>query len=98
MWTYPEWGYPVYNTWELGIDDATLDFTQLKYYAQDTDVLLNELDKLLTHGLLSEETRQIIKDAVNPIMGEDPNIDYRHYRVKMALYLFLISPDYVISK
>jgi uncharacterized protein (DUF1800 family) len=98
LWTYPEWGYPVYNTWDLGIEEATLDFTRLNYLAKDPEVLINELDKLFTHGLLSDETRQIIKDAVNPIMGNDPDIDYMHYRVKMALYLLLISPDYAISK
>ncbi len=98
LWTYPNWDYPIYNTWDLGIENATLDFTRLEYYARDSEVLINELDKLLTHGLLSDETRQIIKDAIDPIAGTDPNIDYMFYRVKLALYLFMISPDYVISK
>ncbi len=98
LWTYPNWGYPILNTWDLGLEDATLDFTALKYYAKDPEVLINELDKLFTHGLLSDETRQIIKDAIDPISGNDPSIDYLFYRVKMAVYLLLISPDYAISK
>jgi uncharacterized protein (DUF1800 family) len=98
LWTYPELGYSIYDTYGLGLDDTILDFTTLKYYAQDTEVLINELDKLFTHGLLSQETRQTIKTAVDPIMGSDPNIDYMHYRVKMAIYLLLISPDYTILK
>jgi hypothetical protein len=99
LWTYPQFGYPVYNTWNLGIDqDATLDFTTLKYFARDSEVLINQLDKLFTHGLLSNETRQVIRQAVDPIAGTEPGIDYELYRVKMALYLLLVSPDYAIFK
>lgn len=99
LWTYPQYGYPVYNTWNLGIEqDATLDFTTLKYFARDSEVLINQLDKLFTHGLLTSETRQAIKQAVDPIEGTEPGIDYELYRVKMALYLLLISPDYAILK
>lgn len=99
LWTYPDYGYPVYNTWGLGIDPhATLDFTYYKYLARDSEVIINELDKLFTRGQLSIETRQTIKTALDSIQGSDPNIDYMHYRVKMAMYLFLISPDYAILK
>jgi uncharacterized protein (DUF1800 family) len=98
LWTYPNWDYPVYNTWDLGIEDAKLNFDALKYMAKDSEVLINYLDKLFTHGLLSDETRQVIKTAIDPITGSDPEIDYMFYRVKMALYLVLISPDYTILK
>ena len=98
LWTYPDWGYSMFETWNLGIEEATLDFTALKYYAKDSEVLINQLDKLFTHGLLSDETRALMKDAIDPIIGSDPDIDYMHYRVKMALYLLLISPDYAIIK
>lgn len=97
LWTYPQW-YPIYDTWELGIEETTLDFEALKYYAKDSEVLINQLDKLFTHGLLSHETRQIIKDAIDPINGTEPDIDYMFYRVKLGLYLILISPDYAIIK
>lgn len=99
LWTYPEWDYPVLNVWEIDWDQNTrLDFTRLKYLARDSEVLINELDKLFTRGQLSAETRNDIKAAVDPIYGNDPNIDYMHYRVKMALYLILVSPDYAILK
>jgi len=96
-WTYPEY-FSVLNTWELGIEDTPLDFEALKYYAKDSEVLINQLDKLFTRGLLSEETRELIIEAVDLIIGNDQNIDYMHFRVKMALYLILISPDYAILK
>lgn len=99
LWTYPEWNYPLFNNWSLEWDQNTrLDFTRLKYLTRDSEVLINELDKLFTRGQLSPETRAAIKAAVDPINGLDPNIDYMHYRVKMALYLILVSPDYAILK
>ncbi|ULC60818.1 DUF1800 domain-containing protein [Flaviramulus sp. BrNp1-15] len=96
-WTYPQW-YSILNTWDLGLENTPLDFEALKYYAKDSEVLVNQLDKLFTRGQLSNETKQIIIDAVDPINGTNTNVDYMHNRVKMALYLILISPDYVILK
>lgn len=88
----------LFDVWGLGIENATLDYEDLKYYAKDIDVLLNRLDKLFTHGQLSEETRQIIKTALIPIDGPEPTIDYAYFRVKMAIYLMMISPDYAIKR
>lgn len=97
-WTYID-SYPIYEVWEIDWEDnAKLNFDALKYWAKEPEVLINYLDKLFTHGLLSNETRIIIKDAITPIQGDDTNIDYMHYRVKLALYLLLISPDYAIIK
>jgi hypothetical protein len=95
--TSPEWS-SIFETWGLGIEDSSLNFDELKYWAKEPEVLINQLDKLFTHGLLSNETRIIIRDAITPIQGTDTSIDYMYYRVKMALYLLLISPDYAIIK
>lgn len=95
-WTYPQY-YSVLNTWDLDLKGAALDFEKLKYYAKDSEVLINQLDKLFTRGQLSDETRQLMISAINPLTGYG-NVDYLHYRVKMALYLILISPDYAILK
>lgn len=96
--TYPEW-YPIFENWDINWEDnARLDFEALKYWAKDPEVLLNRLDKLFTHGLLSDDTKNIIVAAITPIQGSDPNVDYMHYRVKMALYLLFVSPEYNILK
>jgi len=95
--TSPVWT-SIFETWNLELDDPRLEFESLKYWAKDPEVLINHLDKLFTQGLLSQETRVIIRDAITPIQGNDPNIDYMYYRVKMALYLVFISPDYAIQK
>jgi uncharacterized protein (DUF1800 family) len=98
LWTYPNWGYPVLDTWSLGLEGVTLDFDALKYFAQEPEVLVNQLDKIFTRGQLSDETRETIINALTPIQGNDPYVDYNFYRVKMGLHLILISPDYTILK
>jgi uncharacterized protein (DUF1800 family) len=67
------------------------DYEWLKEDAQDSEVLLNKLDLLFTHGTLSSETREIIKTAVD----EYNNVNDR---IHLATYLIMISPDYVILK
>lgn len=97
-WTNPRW-YEVLRTWGLELEGTPLDFEGLKYYAKDSEVLVNQLDKLFTRGQLSDETKQIIVDAVEPIVnGWGEEVQYTDLRVKMALYLLMISPDYVILK
>ncbi|WOD43616.1 DUF1800 domain-containing protein [Hwangdonia lutea] len=97
LWTYPQY-YSVLNTWDLDIEDTPLDFEVLKYFAKDSEVLVNQLDKLFTHGQLSDETKRVITEAVDGIENFGGDFDYEFYRVKMALYLILISPDYAILK
>jgi len=97
-WTNPRW-YDVLRTWGLELEDTPLDFEGLKYYAKDSEVLVNQLDKLFTRGQLSDETKQIIVDAVEGITrGWGDDVQYTDLRVKMALYLVMVSPDYVILK
>ena len=60
----------------------------------DPEELINYLDVLFTHGQLSQNTRNIIKEALLPLNWEGSEI----WRARMALYLILISPDYVILK
>ncbi len=96
-WTNNRW-YKVLKTWDLGMEGTPLDFEGLKYYAQDSEVLVNQLDKLFTHGMLSNETKQIIVNAVDPILRGWGDVEYTDLRVKMALYLIMISPDYAILK
>lgn len=98
LWTFPQY-YSMLNTWEEGMEGRALDFEALKYYAKDSEVLINQLDKLFTHGQLSNETKQLIINAIDPIVnGWNDDFQYTDLRVKMALYLLLISPDYTILK
>ena len=84
----------VMDSWEPDDPWVTLNVDGLKEFADDPEVLLNQLDVLFTYGTLSDRTRGIIKEALEPmIFGE-----YREERVRMALYLLMISPDYTILK
>ena len=87
------WGY-IMDDWEYDNPHVTYNIEQLLPLARDPEVLVNRLDMLFTHGRLSERTRDIIKDAITPIISGN----YRYDRVRLALYLILISPDYSILK
>ncbi|AUP81125.1 DUF1800 domain-containing protein [Flavivirga eckloniae] len=86
------------DTRDLDLEDTPLNFDKLKYYAKDGEVLVNMLDKLFTRGQLSDETKRAIVTALEPIKGKSEKVDFMLNRVRMALYLILASPDYVILK
>lgn len=87
------WGY-VMDDWESDNPHVTYVLDELLPLARDPEVLVNRLDLLFTHGMLSERTRQIIKDAISPIISDN----YRYDRVRLALYLIMISPDFAIMR
>ena len=68
-----------------------IDFGIEEAIANNASQLVNHLDILLANGLLSGETKGIIKQAIE-------QLDSPADRVKMATYLILISPDYAILK
>jgi len=69
---------------------ATLDFSVEDQLARtDLNALLDRLDLLLTHGTLSDDARQAIRDAVAPFPAQ--------FRARFAIYLILLSPEYVVS-
>ncbi|MEM9822584.1 MAG: DUF1800 family protein [Bacteroidota bacterium] len=77
-----------------GGNDGDIVFTNLDealQHAEDTEVLINHLDILLTNGMLKDDTRQIIATIVDPM--NDP-----FEKVKLAIYLMVISADYTILK
>jgi uncharacterized protein (DUF1800 family) len=69
---------------------ATLDYSDWVTLAPNVDALLDRLDIVFTHGNLSAATRAAIRgilvDVADPL-----------FRVKTALYLILVSPDYAIE-
>jgi uncharacterized protein (DUF1800 family) len=71
------------------------EFGHLLPFARYPEPLINRLDVLLTHGQLSDRTREIILEAISPF-SENAVGDL--YRLKLALYLFMISPDYTVLR
>lgn len=81
-------------SWERDDPYTILMLNELEDLAAEPEVLVNRLDILLTHGNLSDRTRGIIKETISKFITGS----YRESRVRMALYLMMISPDYAIFK
>ena len=65
-------------------------------FASEPDLLINELDKVLTHGQLSDELRQALRDNL-PIISWT-GYDWELERVRTAIYLIASSPDYSVIR
>jgi len=72
--------------------DAAFDFSDEIAIADDPVALVDRLDLIFTYGQMSDGMKQIIIDAMSNIDVED-----RLFRVQTALYLFMISPEYVVQ-
>ena len=81
------------DDWELRRVKA--DFSRFDEFNSDFESLINHLDKFYVHGRLSDNTRRIVREAINPM--KDWNYMYRDH-IRTALNLVLISPDYTIMK
>ncbi len=68
---------------------VSLSFDDYIGIADDVDALVERLDIVLTAGTMDGATRAAIETILRDL--PDPEI-----RVRIALYLFLISPDYVV--
>ncbi|MEM6795653.1 MAG: DUF1800 family protein [Acidobacteriota bacterium] len=58
----------------------------------DPDLLLDHLDLLLTYGTLGEASRTTIRNAILPLSA-DPGA-----QVNLAIYLFMICPEYAVLR
>jgi len=68
-----------------------MDYSDALALANDATQLVDYLDILIANGLLEDDTKTIISDAISQLGNNDE-------RLKMALYLIFISPDYSILK
>ena len=69
--------------------------------AKDVDQLLDEINVLLLNGQMQSDTRTIIHRAVSEAVPKRNNDDMRRVyreRVSLALYLALLSTDYLVLK
>ena len=70
-----------------------LNYAPFESIAGDPATLVDKLDMLLTGNTLSAASRNIIINAVGKVSASKPTD-----RVKMALMLFEIAPDYKVQK
>ncbi|MGI9294979.1 MAG: DUF1800 family protein, partial [Pseudomonadales bacterium] len=69
---------------------VSLQLDELQTLAADVDELIERLDILLTYGTLSAASRA----AIRGILIDLPDNDLR---ARLAIYMFLMSPDYVVE-
>lgn len=75
---------------EAPFERATLNLDEYTDIAADTSALMDKLDLVLTYGTLTNPTRSAIEGVIRDISNLD-------IRVRIAIYLMLISPDYAIQ-
>ena len=76
-----------------GITGYRHNYAPFEALAGNATTLVDKFDLLLTYKTLSPQARTIIIDAVNQVPANE-----RRERVKMALMLFEIAPDYKIQR
>jgi uncharacterized protein (DUF1800 family) len=85
-----------------GDTKVRMDLSVAKGIANDAVKLVDYLAALFSHGELTPSTRQIVLDTVNamPIKGNNGagSTSERTARVRTALTLIVLSPDFVIQK
>ena len=84
----------LFSNWLIDDTNVIADFYKLEPMARNPEVLLNYFDVLFTYGMLSDETRIIIKESCNELV----NSSFKENRASLATYLMLISPDFNIEK
>lgn len=72
-------------------DEENMDYDVLLDLALDSNEFVDYLDILLANGLLSDTTKSTIINAIDQLQYDDD-------KIRMAIYLILIAPDYAILK
>jgi apolipoprotein N-acyltransferase len=75
---------------------TSLDLSSLEAMASEPEQLVESLNMLLLHGMMSVEMRTEIIDAVSSIAPINANFARR--RAQMAAYLVITSPQYEVQK
>ena len=83
----------IYQGYGKDADQVTLDFSELMPLASQPTQLIDRLDALLLSGGMSSSWRASLVKAVSALPSDKPT-----ERIKAAVYLIAISPEFVIQK
>ncbi len=100
MYTAPYYDLAWYN-WiiNLGFEDIKFNYDlYTDMYNDDPEELIHNLDIMLTHGQMSEDLKQTLRQFLEDNPGWIDNNGYEKISVKTLFYLILWSPDYTIDK
>jgi len=92
VWNAPWWGWDD----EIGILAPMVDYESFPAEFEDVETAITWLDTYYTNGLMTDFTRNNIRQQISPLDWNDPELWM--YRLSLATYLTLISPDFVIQK
>ena len=85
--------------WDMyGFGETYIDYEAYTDLADTPELLINELDKVLTHGQLSDEVRQSLRDNLLNISWDGYEYGWERERVRTAIYLITISPDFAVIR
>ncbi len=93
------WAYfyiMAFETKSMKNSKVTWNIDHLLSIANESETYINWLDKHILGGRMTDRTRKILRTAIN---GLNPTkSDFLEKRVRMGMYLTLISPDYAIIR
>lgn len=92
VWEAPWWSWED----EIGIETIRINNNGFPVDMVEPEDVIHYFDMLYTGGQLTDETRNNIREQISQIYW-DPEEDWM-YRIMLAHYLMLISPDFVIQK
>ncbi|WP_235296386.1 DUF1800 domain-containing protein [Portibacter marinus] len=77
---------------------SSLDFSPHIIYTNDDEIhiLLDRLNLILAQGRITDSTLAIIKNAL--IQYDNESAEDKELRVKLAIYLIMSSPEYLINR
>ena len=79
--------------------DIQPDYSKELELAEDPDVLIDRVDLILTHGTMSDETKNLIRDAIESVsINPAAPTSGRENRVYLAVFFALSSPDFIVQK
>ena len=73
-----------------------IDIYKIMGNARDPETMINYLDVLLTHGQLTDHSRDLLRNVLEEYRNE--GVALLIDRTLLALYFFMVSPDYTIFK
>jgi hypothetical protein len=90
--------YGMNYSWEVDVEGGFYknNFDHFNSFSNDNEALINYIDQLFTGGQMTLRTRDILKNALIQFDIKKPNQDDK--KVRLAVFLTLISPDFAILK